>query len=111
MSTSPQVASSAYLVHLPFRLSASPLHITVTVLHPSPTLLLHLTTQRANPRLSDALVLSMPRGNDVVSTKLEGLGGVDDDIDRIARLLGTLPRLPCQGSQGSFGGFVVVADW
>jgi len=32
----------------------------------------------------------MPRGPEAVSTKLEGLGGMDDDIDRIARLLGIL---------------------
>ena len=32
----------------------------------------------------------MPRGRDAVGTKLEGLGGMGDDIDRIARLLGII---------------------
>jgi hypothetical protein len=46
-----------------------------------------VTPNRAQPRLSDVHVVSMPRGNDVLSSRLEGIGGLDDDIDRLARLL------------------------
>ena len=42
---------------------------------------------------TDALVVSMPRGNDAVSSRLEGFGGLDDDIDRLARLTGLISPL------------------
>ena len=90
MAASPKITSTSYLLHFPARFSPSPHHVTVTRLFPSSTLLLHITTQRHQARLSDGLVVSMPRGPEAVSTKLEGLGGMDDDIDRIARLLGIL---------------------
>jgi len=90
MDSAPKITSTSYLLHLPARFSPSPLHVTVTRLFPSSTLLLHITTQRHQARLSDGLVVGMPRGPEAVSTKLEGLGGTDDDIDRIARLLGIL---------------------
>jgi len=85
--TSPKILSKAFLIHLPLPLSPQPLHLTVTQLLPSTTLLIHVTTSRS-PRLSDALILSMPRGTDVLSSRLEGLGSLDEDIDRLARLLG-----------------------
>ena len=93
MSTiSPKVSSNSFLVHLPHQISPQPLHITITQLLPSTSILLHITANRNQPRLSDVFVVSMPRGADVVSSRLEGLGGLDDDIDRLARLLG-LPLL------------------
>ena len=92
MSTaSPKISSNAFLLHLPLHLSPQPIHLTITQLLPSTTVVLHVTTNRNRPRLSDAFVVSMPRRTDVVSSRLEGLGGLDDDIDRLARLLGILP--------------------
>ena len=85
----PKITSSAFFLHLPLHLSHQPLHLTLTQLLPSTTLLIHITTSRS-ARLSDALVLSMPRGAEVLSSRLEGLGGLDEDVDRLARLLGTL---------------------
>jgi hypothetical protein len=90
-STSPKITSKAFLIHLPLRLSSQPIHITITQLLPSKSLLLHVTATRS-PRLSDILVLSMPRGNDVLSSRLEGLGGLDEDIERLSRLLGPWMR-------------------
>ena len=90
-TTSPKISSNSFLIYLPLHLSTQPIHITITQLHPSTSILLHVTTNRNRPRLSDALVVSMPRGTDVVSSRLEGLGGLDDDVDRLARLLGLLP--------------------
>ena len=89
-AVSPKISSNSFLIHLPLHLSPQPIHLTITQLHPSTSTLLHVTTNRNRPRLSDAFVVSMPRGTDVVSSRLEGLGGLDDDIDRLARLLGLL---------------------
>src|SRR5277367_6472066 len=90
LPTKPKISSNCFLVHLPRQLSPQPIHITLTQLLPSTSILVHVTTNRNQPRLSDVLVVSMPRGTDVVSSRLEGLGGLDDDIDRLARLLGLL---------------------
>jgi hypothetical protein len=56
--TTPKFTSKGFLVHLPLQFSPQPLHLTITQLLPSTTLLIHVTTSRS-PRLSDALVLSM----------------------------------------------------
>jgi hypothetical protein len=85
----PKISSQSLLAHLPSHLSLQPIHLTLTQLLPSTTLLVHAATDRNQPRLSDVLVVSMPRGAEVLSSRLEGLGGLDDDIDRFARLLGT----------------------
>lgn len=92
LTTSPKISSNSVLIHLPHQLSPQPLHTTITQLLPSTSILLHVTTNRNQARLSDVLVVSMPRGADVVSSRLEGLGGLDDDIDRLARLLGLRPH-------------------
>ena len=87
-TTSPKITSNSFLIHLPHNLSPQPIHITITQLLPSTSILLHVATNRNQPRLSDVLVVSMPRGTDAVSSRLEGLGGLDEDMDRLARLLG-----------------------
>jgi hypothetical protein len=89
METTPRITANCVLVHFPPKLSTQPVHLTITQLLPSTSLLLHVTTNRSQPRLSDVLVVSMPRGKEVLSSRLEGLGGLDDDIDRLARLLCT----------------------
>ena len=89
METTPRITTNSVLVHFPPKLSNQPVHLTITQLLPSTSLLLHVTTNRSQPRLSDVLVVSMPRGKEVLSSRLEGLGGLDDDIDRLARLLCT----------------------
>ena len=86
-STSPKITSQSFFVHLPRHLSTQPIHITITKLLPSTSFLLHVTTNPKQPRLADVLVVSMPRGNEVLSTRLEGLGGQEEDIDRLAHLL------------------------
>ena len=87
METTPKITTTAILVHFPPKLSSLPVHLSITQLLPSTSLLLHVTTNRNQPRLSDVFVVSMPRGKEVLSSRLEGLGGLDDDIDRLARLL------------------------
>lgn len=86
-AASPRISSNSFLIRLPLHLSLQPLHITLTQLHPSTTILLHVTTSRSQPRLSDAFVVSMQRGTEVISSRLEGLRGLGDDIDLLARLL------------------------
>jgi len=86
-SVPPKISSQSLLVHFPRNLSPQPIHVTITQLLPSTSLLIHATTSRSQPRLSDVFVVSMPRGAEVLSSRLEGLGGLEDDIDRLARLL------------------------
>ena len=86
-SVTPKVSSNSLLVHFPSSLSPQPVHVTVTRLLPSTSLIVHATTKHGQPRLSDVFVVSMSRGTETLSTRLEGLGGLDDDIDRLARLL------------------------
>ena len=94
MSTAtPKISSNAFQIRFPLDVSPQPIHITITQLHPSTSILLHVTTNPNQPRLSDALVVSMPRGNDAVSSRLEGFGWLDDDIDRLARLTGLISPL------------------
>lgn len=86
-SVTPKVTSSSLLIHFPPNLSPQPIHVTITQLLPSTSLLIHATTNRSTARLSDVFVVSMPRGTETLSSRLEGLGGLEDDIDRLARLL------------------------
>lgn len=88
-STSPKISSQSFFVHLPHHLSAQSIHVTITKLLPSTSFLLHVTTNPKQPRLADVLVVSMPRGNEVLSTRLEGIGGQEEDIERLAHLLST----------------------
>jgi hypothetical protein len=92
MAATPQITSKASLLHLPLHLSSQPIHITLTQLLPSTGILVHISANQSLARLSNALVVAMPRGQEVISSRLEGIGGVDEDIDRIARLL-CLPLL------------------
>jgi len=83
----PQISSDCFRIQVSHSLSPVPLHVTITQLLPSTSFLLHVTTSNS-ARLGESLVVSMPRGNDVVSSRLEGLGRLDDDMDRLGRLLG-----------------------
>ena len=84
---SPRISSDSFLIQVSPSLLSVPVHITITQLLPSTSFLLHVTTNNS-ARLGDSLVVGMPRGNDVVSSRLEGLARLDDDMDRLARLLG-----------------------
>ena len=90
MSTTslPKISSQSFFIHLPPHQSLQPIHVTLTQLLPSTSFLLHITSNPKQPRLSDVLVVSMPRGNEVLSSRLEGLGGLEEDMDRLSRLLG-----------------------
>jgi hypothetical protein len=89
-ATAPKITLNAFLLQLPLHVSSQPIHITITQFLPSTSIMVHVTGQ-SHARLSNALVLAIPRGQDVVSSRLEGVGGLDDDIERLARLL----CLPC----------------
>ena len=88
-TTTPKISCQSFFIHIPHHLSIRPVHITLTQLLPSTSFLLHVTTNPKQPRLSDVLVVSMPRGDDVLSSRLEGHGGLEEDIDRLSRLLGS----------------------
>lgn len=83
----PQISSDCFRIEVSHALSPVPVLVTLTQLLPSTSFLLHVTTSNS-ARLGDSLVVSMPRGNDVVSSRLEGLARLDDDMDRLSRLLG-----------------------
>jgi hypothetical protein len=96
MAPEPQITSQSFVARLPPTLSPRPLYLSLTRLQPSSSLLLHITTDAAHVRLSDHFVLSLPHNSDTVSTRLEGLSGLDDDFDRLAKLLGRCLILYCK---------------